>query len=168
MSTPAGELPLENDGGDEKDRRRLKNFFLKPKYQLKYVNWLISGAFVTLVGTVGFIHYRLNKIDHLLNADADTPLANQIPVYHAFSDITMIALAGFVTFVLFACALVLLINHRVSGPMIAIVAQIDQLRQGNYKYERKLRNKDELLPIYDAVKDLARTLDKQTGEHSET
>lgn len=170
MSIPANELSVEDDQqiDNADNRRQLKHFFLKPKYQLKYVNWFMSGAFVLLVSTVGFIHFKLGQIDHILNASADAPITNQIPVYHAFSDITMIALGGFVAFVLFTCALALLINHRVAGPMIAIVDHLEALRQGNYDYTRELRHRDELQPIHDAVKDLARTLqDRQPHEQEQ-
>ncbi|MEM7097261.1 MAG: hypothetical protein AAF541_03305 [Pseudomonadota bacterium] len=150
------------------DRRQLKNFFVKPRYQLQYVNWFIFGAFASLVTTVGLIHYRLRDVDHLLNSSADATATSQIPVYHAFSDITMIALAGFVVFTLFACGLAILINHRVSGPMIALVACLEGLKQGKYTDIRPLRNNDELTPIHDAIADLGRHLRAQQGtDHAE-
>ena len=143
------------------NRRQLKNFFVKPRYQLQYVNWFIFGAFASLVTTVGLIHYRLSEVDHLLNASVDATATSQIPVYHAFSDITMIALAGFVAFTLFACGLAILINHRVSGPMIALVACLEGLKQGKYTDIRPLRTNDELMPIHDAIADLGRHLKSQ-------
>ena len=148
---------------DDKNRRQLKNFVVKPRYQLKFVTWFITGGFVTMVTTVALMNYRLQQIDHLLNSDAAMSVAGHIPVYDALTDITSIALAGFVLFVIYACYLAILINHRVGGPMIALIAHIDEIRNGNYEYQRKLRKKDELKPVHEALVDLSRTL-KQKSE----
>ena len=140
------------------NRRKVKHLFVNPRYQLKYVNWFISGAFVFLVCTVMAVHYRLAQVDHLLNSEDALAGGGHLPVFDAFSDITIYALAGLVAFTIYAVVLSLLINQRIAGPMVAIVDCIDQLRIGNYDYNRSLREKDELKPIYDAVQSLQQTL----------
>ena len=168
MTVPAEDFSPEESSLNEEvpasgsdNRRQLKHFFVKPRFQLQYVNWIIAGAFFLLVSTVVYIHLTLSSVDHLLNVNPDAPLTDQVPVYNAFSDITMIALGGFVTFIIFTCAVVLLINHRVAGPMHAIVDHIDQLRQGNYGYKRELRENDDLAPINEALKNLAVVLARE-------
>ena len=158
MASQTNELDEGELDTNSPNRRQFKNFIIKPKFQLKYVNWFISGAFTIMVTTVGLIQYRLQQVDHLLNVNVDTQVGAQLPVYSAFSDITVIALAGFVIFTIYASTLAIMINHRVSGPMIAIVHCIDEIRHGNYHHERELRDKDELQPIHEALIDLSRSL----------
>ena len=149
------------------ERRRWTNFFVKPRFQLRYVNWFITGAFITLAGTVAAIHYRLQPVDHLLNAPESLAGADPsalVPLYSAFSDITLIALAGLVIFAVWACALALLMNHRIAGPMIAIVDILEKTRQGNYRYDRQLRNNDELMPIYEAASNLQKSLREEANQ----
>ena len=152
-----------NSESGDKNRRQIKNFVVKPRYQLKFVTWFVTGGFVTMVVTVGLMNYRLQQIDHLLNSDGAMSVAGHIPIYDALTDITSFALAGFVLFVVYACYLAILINHRVGGPMIALIAHIDEIRNGNYDYQRKLRKKDELKPVHEALMNLSRSL-KQKNE----
>ncbi len=155
-----------DEQGPAKSRRQLKNFFGSSRYQLRYINWTVSGAFVIMVTTVGLIHYRLKQVDGLLNSagvvDAANPgLGSHVPIYDAFVDITSLALGGFVLFVLFACWVALIMNKRVAGPTVALVAYIEQMRNGNYDYERALRKNDELKPIHEALQDLNSALKRR-------
>ena len=143
------------------DRRRLKHFFVKPKYQMKYSNWYIRGAFITLVATTLLVHHILSDITPLLSLDSRELAAQDgalVEIYAAFTNVIMIALAGFVIFTLYACGLAILLNHRVSGPVLALVDRIEQIQAGRYTNPRDLREHDELKPISDALDDLEQSL----------
>lgn len=150
------EVMADDEPGSE--RRKAKNFLQKPQFQLKYTNWYITGAFIIMATTVTMIHYRLKQIDGLLNAEETMGMGGHVPIYDAFTDITTFALAGFVIFVIYACSLAIVINHRIAGPSIALVACIEQMRNGNYDYNRDLRKNDELQHIHDALRDLNSSL----------
>ena len=152
------------DGPNQEERRKLRNFFFKPQDQTRYTNWYIMGGFVCMTLSVLFIHYRLQSVDVLLNSTAAVKMGGHIPVYEAFTDITTIALAGFVAYVTYACALAMVISHRVTGPTIAIIACIEAMRKGDYGVTRELRKKDELVAIHDALMDLSRTLKERHGD----
>ncbi len=159
----------QDQPGDADNRRQLKNFVNKSRYQLRYINWYITGAFMIMVTTVGLIHYRLQAVDGLLNADADaagagSAMGSHVPIYDAFTDITTFALAGFVLFVIYACVLAVIINHRVAGPSIALVDCIEQMRNGNYDYNRRLRKNDELGHIHEALQDLNSALRRRSQD----
>ncbi|MEM9622345.1 MAG: hypothetical protein AAF993_11890, partial [Pseudomonadota bacterium] len=107
---------------------------------------------------------RLKAIDGLLSGDAELGLGGHVPIYDAFTDIATFALAGFVLFVIFACVLAVIINHRIAGPSIALVACIEQMRNGNYDYARELRKNDELVQIHEALRDLNAALRRQAEQ----
>ncbi len=154
-ATLEAEAPSGEPAG--RNRRKLRNF-LKPRYHLRYTNLFIGGAVVTMATTVFTMHNRLGDVDRLLNSDDAMDLTGHLPVYEALTDITTIALGGFVVFVIFACALAMLINHRVAGPTTAIIDCINQLAQGNYQYDRRLRKGDELRDIHEALQNLGHAL----------
>ena len=145
------DLPAEN-------RRSIKNFFKKPKFHLKYTNYFIGGGLLSLAGTAIVIQRKLEDVDVLLNSPEATGLGGQVQIYDALAGVTQVAFIGFASFVVFACILALIMSHRIAGPMIAIVAYIDELRKGNYNYARELRKRDELKPIHEGLQALAADL----------
>ena len=78
-------------------------------------------------------------------------------------EIVQISLGGFAAFVIFSFVFALVISHRIAGPVVAIKAFIDELKKGNYDYPRRLRPRDELVDVMDALHELAPILKEKTG-----
>ncbi|MEM7003103.1 MAG: methyl-accepting chemotaxis protein [Pseudomonadota bacterium] len=142
-------------------RRQLKNFFVKPAHQVNFIGYFLTTGLAMITGVMVVIYMRMQEIDQILNSTKGIGVGGHIAVYDVFTDITGIATIGLFLFVALACAIALILSHRVAGPMIAILHYIEQIKQGNYDYERELRKSDELQPIHDALQDLARSLREQ-------
>ena len=140
------------------NQRKLRNFFFKPNFQVKYGYHQVIAGFGFFGGTVYLVNEKLAEIDVLLqnNVIFETLVRNQIN--DGYTDIAKIALAGFAAYVTFTFIYSLLLSHRISGPMISIVAFIDELNKGNYGFKRALRRGDELGPIMNSLHELATTL----------
>jgi methyl-accepting chemotaxis protein len=156
----SADLPV-GAAGVSRQRRSMKNFFVKPKFQLKYGYYMVAGGFAFFGSTAAYVHYKLAQIEVLLNQHpVMTPMGQNL-VAEIHSDITSATLIGFASYVIFSFIYSLLLSHRVSGPMIAITQTIEQLQNGNYSYRRNLRKGDELGPIMDGLHDLAANLEEQ-------
>jgi signal transduction histidine kinase len=70
----------------------------------------------------------------------------------------MLFFFSFLVYTIIATILIMYLEGRVGGAMIAIVDVLEQYRQGNYTHGRELRDGDELQPIMDAVKALGSSL----------
>ncbi|NKB97313.1 MAG: hypothetical protein GKR90_02275 [Pseudomonadales bacterium] len=143
---------------EEANRRLLSNILVRPKYTVKFVNYFIGGGALAIGAVIAAIYLRLLDIDQILNSSQAMGVGGHIPVYDAFTDVTTIAIAGLAFFVIYSCIIAIVLSHRVAGPMTALVDCIEQLKKGNYSYERDLRKHDELRPIHDAIRDLSRSL----------
>ncbi len=141
-----------------RNKRKLKNFFIKPKFQLKYTYYQVAAGFSFFGTTVFLINRKLMEIDVVLQNNVVIDALIQRQLHNLYTDITKITLIGFVSYVAFTFVYAMVMTHRVSGPMIAIVAFIDELKKGNYGFKRKLRRADELVPISESLHELAQLL----------
>lgn len=155
--TSANELSHAKDEGNV-NRRSLTNALVRPKYTVKFLNYFVIGGIAAIGAVIGFVYMRLMDIDRLLNSAQAMSVGGHIPVYDAFTDVTTIAIVGLTLFVIYACVIAILLSHRVAGPMTALIECIDQIKAGNYEFDRQLRKHDELQPLHDALRDLARSL----------
>ncbi len=143
---------------DVRNKRKLKNFFIKPKYQLKYTYYQVAAGF-SFFGTTAFlINRKLMEIDVVLRNNFVVDASIQQQLHNIYTDITKITLIGFASYVAFTFVYAMLMTHRISGPMIAIVAFIDELKKGNYGFKRNLRRGDELVPISKSLDELSQLL----------
>ena len=151
-----GALPGTSTGALE--RRKFKGYLVKPRFQLKFAYHMVAVGFGFFCGTILLAGRKLAEIEVLLqqNHVVDAFVRNQI--LEAYSVITQIALAGLAGYVFYVFVYAMLMTHRISGPMISIVAFIDELTKGNYEYKGNLRRRDELFPIMKGLQQLARVL----------
>ena len=161
QQVPSG-VQVISSPADVRNKRRLKNFFVKPKFQLKYTYYQVAAGFAFFGTTVFLINQKLIEIDVVLqnNVVIDALIRQQL--HNIYTDVTKITLIGFASYVAFTFVYAMLLTHRVSGPMISIVAFIDELKKGNYGFERKLRRGDELVPISTSLHELAQSLRRKS------
>ena len=162
MAEQALKLPKNKVNDGEQNRRSLSNVLVRPRYSVKFLTYFVFGGVFAIGGVVGFVYMRLMDIDQILNSSEAMGVGGHIPVYDAFTDVTTIAIAGLALFVIYACVIAIILSHRVAGPMTALIDHIEQLKRGNYDYERQLRKNDELHPLHDALRSLARSLKEQS------
>lgn len=139
-------------------QRKLKNLLVTPKFQLKMsLYYMITGLLFFGV-VMGIAWHKLERVRRLMN---DNPVMNfhiQTQINDLMYQIIQFTMAGFVVYIIASTLFALITSHRIAGPVIAITAYIEQLKQGNYDYQRNLRPNDELNEIMDALKELAPVL----------
>ena len=101
------------------------------------------------------VYRKLALIDLLIAKTRVMDVATQVQISQVYADTATTFMIGFAVSVTYAGLLILVMSHRVSGPMIAIVDTIEQLIKGNYGYKRALRHGDELIPIQEHLQELS-------------
>ena len=140
------------------NRRSLSRSLIAPSFRIGMLRYFVLGGIGILLATIALIYQQLATVDQLLNSSAAMQHGGHTSIYKSFADITGIALAGFCAFIVYACILAVIFSHRVAGPTTALLACIDELKQGNYEFTRELRKNDLLRPIHDGLRDLGRAL----------
>lgn len=152
------------EASDNKSGRKLSNFMLTPKFQLKLTYYYIGVGVVIILGTVSGVMYKILQIRDVMNNSVATDFSAQSQITDITFQIALISMSGFVAFAVSSFIFALMVSHRIAGPIVAITALIDELKKGNYDYGRKLRPNDELTLIMDGLHELRTVLkEKQPG-----
>lgn len=142
----------------DRNDRKLSNFLLTPKFQLKLTYYYIGVGLVIISGTVGAVFYKMSAVRDIMNNSVATDFTSQSLISEQMFQIVQISMVGFVAFAIASFIFALMVSHRIAGPVVALTAYIDQLKQGNYDYGRELRPNDELTTVMDGLHELSRTL----------
>lgn len=139
-------------------QRKIKNLLVIPKFQLKLSLYYALSGLIFFGAVVGVAYHKLTQVQTLMNENPVMNFHLQTQVNDLMLQIIQFTFLGFVAYVVFSSLFALIISHRIAGPIIAIIAFIEQLKQGNYDYQRQLRPHDELTEIMAALRDLAPVL----------
>ena len=146
-----------------KNDRKLKNLLIAPRFQLKLSLYYICSGLVIIAAMMGLIYQRLLIVQDIMNDASEMEFSMIARMNEIMFEIVQISLGGFAAFVIFSFVFALVISHRIAGPVVAIKAFIDELKKGNYDYPRRLRPRDELVDVMDALHELAPILKEKTG-----
>lgn len=145
-------------------KRKVSNLLLTPKFQLKLTYYYIGVGMVIIVSTVAGVFLKMMQIRDIMNNSLPTDFSSQSQITDITFEIAQISMLGFVAFAMASFIFALMVSHRIAGPIVAITAYIQELKNGNYNYGRRLRPNDELTLIMDELHDLNAVLrEKDTG-----
>ena len=145
-----------------KNNRKISNFLLTARFQLKLAYYYIGVGVAIISATGATIFYKITAILDILNNSVVTDFVTQSKISEQMFLVAQISLVGSVTFAMASFIFALIVSHRIAGPVFAITDFIDQLKKGNYSYDRRLRAYDELTVIMDNLHELKTVLlDKQ-------
>lgn len=144
-------------------QRKLRNFLVTPKFQLKLSLYYIVSGLIIIGIVTALIYGKLMTVRDLMNSSPMMDFEVQNRVNELMLECVQISLLGFAAFILFSFLFALVISHRIAGPVVAIRAYIGQLKAGNYDYQRHLRPRDELMEIMDDLHELAPILKEKTN-----
>ena len=149
---------LGKDRNVIRNDRKISNFLLTPKFQLKLTYYYIGVGVAIIIATGATVFYKMTVIRDIMNTSVVTDFAAQSKISEQMFFIAQTSLVGFVAFAMASFIFALMISHRIAGPILAITAVIDELKKGNYSYGRKLRPYDELTLIMDNLHELKTVL----------
>jgi len=130
-----------------KKSRRLKNYLLYPKVQLKY-----ALMYTCLIGFVGILliglQMKMNAeiLSHIENPDVQETVA-RMQILHLFFQGSVVFLSSLLIFFI-----TVTMTHRFLGPIIAIIRYFELLRTSGNAKPIVLRDEDELEPLISYLK----------------
>lgn len=134
-----------------------KRFLIRKKFQLKYSGLILSVIFLSALVSGYTIYY--NVWYHLGGKLAAVyPQGRLIEIFRFVN----VRLALNMFFVSLLCAGVgIMVSHRIAGPVYRMIKFLDSLSEGNYERRIKLRKRDELKDLAEAINRLVERLDKE-------
>ncbi len=139
-----------------KSQRKAQNYFKAAGTTIKYSLYLFGAGVLFLSILMVYIAMILQDVNALTASMPESPLSLMLQ-----EKIVTVAAIFFVSFLIFlgsAIAYLVILGQRFGGPMTGILIMIDEMIEGNYEAKRALRKNDELGPIADRLKVLAKTL----------
>ena len=146
-----------------KSNRKISNFLLTPKFQLKLTYYYIGVGVAIIIATGATVFYKMAVIRDIMNNSVVTDFGAQSKISEQMFFIAQTSLVGFVAFATVSFIFALMISHRIAGPVVAIIDFINELKKGNYSYGRRLRPYDELTLIMNNLHELKTVLNSSYG-----
>jgi signal transduction histidine kinase len=142
-------------------KRDFRNILISPDRQLRMIALVTFVCGMTYLASVYYI------IKHLISelAMASSAIGSQMDfqdkmimaIQHSMFSIGVV---GVVLIVLLAVGL-LILSHRIYGPLVPIKRFIQQIREGDYAARVSIRDEDELHDLVVELNEMAVTLEKR-------
>lgn len=155
----AAETPTDTTPETKRAHQRsMKNILLRPEFQLKYSFYFVGMTLVTM-GAV-FLLFLLSLEDMITTLAVVYRIEpevvgaiNQSLKTATFTTVTVALLFGVIS-----VSLGIILTHRLVGPMVPIRRLIQQLSDGEYGAQGRLRTKDDYQEVMNELNELSKKL----------
>ncbi len=153
---------------DGRRKRRLRNYFLDAKLQLRLASYLI-GVGVALSLGLGWLLWRAYRETSRVIALSDPDAGDSIGLALANEDRVRIIIIGVVLGGVLLCLLgsAMVVSHRIAGPAFALARTCRQVGEGNLARPRPLRPRDLLVELGNDVARMVDLLREQESRERE-
>ncbi len=142
------------------ERRKARNFLLKPGIQLRLPLYilLLSFTFLLLGVLFGNLYFEQTYIT-LMQTTTQTEYVQRVLARQTqeFKDLALLLLAGYVLLILVVSVIY---THRLIGPAIPLLRHVKALQAGRYTHRVSLRKHDAFSELADQLNELAESLQK--------
>ena len=141
----------------EKTFRRRRRYFIKKKFQLKYIGLILGVMFLGAVVSGYTIYYN----SWLLLGEK---LANVYPqgrLIEIFRSVNMSLALNLFFVSVFCIGVAIFTSHKVAGPIYRMINFLKDVTGGNYSQRVTLRKHDELKDLAEAINALVDKLEKE-------
>lgn len=141
-----------------RNRRRLKNILLNPRFQLKYVLLSAAGGLVvSLVNAAVFYIYTRENYTILVDL---APMDEQVKLqlYAELRQIVIYLCASSLAFVTGISVLALALSHRTAGPLYHFKRVFEEIKGGRLGSRIRLRPTDDFQEVAGAFNEMIDTL----------
>ncbi len=166
MAEPDKNSNAPRPGPSGKSQRRMKNYLLDLRYQLKFTLTMVGMAAALTSALGAFILHEAREASRVVSVralDPDDTLAKQLSEQMEHNDHMLVfVLIGFgllLSVLLTFYGIVL--THKVAGPLFKVTLYLDKIRDGKLGQVYALRKGDELVEFFDHFKAAHDALRKQ-------
>ena len=168
MTVEAQRLSSSSPSGRTHPPRKLRNYLLEPRFQLKYT-CMVVGVTVVVASVLGWFAYQYSTGQtELLNIErmetkgsaADQQFVSDLQRYAREADrkvlLRVLAGIGVLAFSLGLTGIV--VTHRLVGPAYRLKRMLRQIRAGRLDAPGTLRKNDELQDVFEAFQQMRASL----------
>lgn len=138
---------------------RRKKYFVKKRLQMKYLFFVLLAMVVPTIVCCGALYYFIWQTVASQIAVPEAIAENLIPALYEVNTVLAIAIpVVFIIIIFFA----VVISHKIAGPVYRIERELKEISaERDYTRRIKLRTKDELQEITNAINELLEKLDTE-------
>jgi hypothetical protein len=153
----------ENLGKGFKHQRSMRNILLRPEFQLKYSFYFVGMTLITMGGV--FLLFLLSLEDMIATLAVVYRIEPEVigAIQDSLRTATFTTIVVGALFGLISVSLGIILTHRLIGPMVPIRRLIQQLSEGQYGIQGRLRNKDDYQDVMNDLNRLSLKLSERHG-----
>ncbi len=128
-------------------KRKLRNYLIDPKYQLKYSFWLsFTGFMLVLLNSALFYYYIRENYELLVEL---SPMTNdaKAQLYRELNEIVLRLTLISVSFLTVVSALGIIMSHRTAGPLYHFRRVFELIKKGDRAARVRLRPTDDFQEV---------------------
>lgn len=146
--------------GNRAYKRSLKNLWLNPKFQMKYVFWL-SATGLVLVAVNALVFYRFVSENYAILVDL-SPMTDEAKaqLYHELHSIIGLIIAFSFLFLLATSIVGVVLSHRTAGPLYKFKKVFGEIRDGRRNLRLHLRPNDDFKDVAQVFNEMMDSLEK--------
>ncbi|MCS6797629.1 MAG: hypothetical protein NZ898_03705 [Myxococcota bacterium] len=168
MAAEAHSLP-QQDARPEPPKRRLRNFLLDARFQLKYTGMVVLVTAIT-GGVLGYFAYdfsvgqtEMMTIGWAMDGRAEQEIVEMARAHDRKVLLSIVAGIGILVVALGLTGIV--VTHRVVGPAYKMKKLLQEVQQGHLRVSGRLRKGDELQDLFEAFSTMLASLrERQQAE----
>ena len=165
MSAEAKRISYRSQGpGGSTAKRRIRNYLLVPRFQLKYTA-MVVGVTLVVAGVLGIQAYRYSTGQtqlltiHQMEAKGDAiteQFVKDLEQYSREADRKVAwSIASGVLLLAIALGITgIVVTHRLVGPAYRLKVLLREVRDGHLRLEGRLRKHDELQDIFEVFQEM--------------
>ncbi len=159
----------------EKRQRKLKNYLLDRRFQLKYTGMVLFVT-VAVAGVLGYVAYDFSKgqteaftAQLAAQPDLDEATANELEQFAQQEDrrVRNAIIAGVLLLTIALGLTGILVTHRVVGPAYRMKRLFEHVGEGHLRVTTGIRKGDELQDLYQSFAEMVESLREQRAEDVE-
>lgn len=153
----------EEEKEEKQHHRSMRNILLHPEFQLKYSFYFV-GFTVLIMGGV-FLVFLLSLQDIVNTLAVAYRIEPEIiaAIQDSIRVATLSTIFSGALFCLISISLGIILTHRLIGPMVPIRRLIQQLHDGEYGSQGKLRKRDDFKEVMNDLNELSLRLQSRHG-----
>lgn len=148
-----------------KSQRKIKNFLINPRFQLKYIFWTtLWGLLLIISNALVFYFYTSENYQIFIELNDITPEAKAVLYEELYIIVTKLVVFSSL-FLIIVSAMGIQMGHKVAGPMYKFKMIFEKIKQGDHSQRIHLRPKDEFRDVADEFNKMMDELSNSTQKN---
>jgi len=141
-----------------KSNRKLRNFLIHPRYQVKVMSLTAVTGIVMIVANVTIFYIFIREHYSTLSNAISISEVLRLQLQSELQEIVLTIILFSIVWLALLCLLTLMITHRSAGPLYRFKCVFDAIRAGKHDTRIVLRPKDDFHEVAESFNSMMETL----------